>query len=141
MQLWQKLYGTVWLAFFSCVLVPRWMGTYAGLPVHVLLGLILLVAAQGTAKRLSALPVPPRLKRISKVTLGFAIFQIVSGAALGSVMYWLPNRTVILAMIRVAHVVSALALLAQTSSVATAYDMWEEGEFGAELTPPEAGAH
>jgi hypothetical protein len=33
MQLWNKLYNTIWLPFFSCVLIPRWMGRYAGPPM------------------------------------------------------------------------------------------------------------
>ena len=72
MKLWRKLYNTFWLAFFSCVLIPRWMGPYLGLSVHALLGLIMLIVTQSNVRRLAALPVPERLKRISKVTAGFA---------------------------------------------------------------------
>jgi hypothetical protein len=130
MELWRKLYNTVWLAFFSCVLIPRWMGPLIGLPVHAILGLLMLVLAQSNAKRLVALSVPDRLKRISKVTAGFAAIQVIAGMALGGVIHLAPNLPFVIPALRGIHVVCALTILAQSSSVATAYDMWEEKEYG-----------
>jgi hypothetical protein len=129
MLLWKKLYNTVWLAFFLCVLIPRWLGSHIGLPLHLLLGLLMLVLTQSNVRSLTALPVPVRLQRISKATAGFAIFQLVCGMALGGVGHLAPNSPFIIQTLRVLHVVCALAILAQASSVATAYDMWEEKEF------------
>jgi fatty acid desaturase len=129
MQLWKRLYNTIWLAFFACVLVPRWMGEILGLPVHALLGLLLLVMTLTNARKLAALSVPDRLKRISKVTVGFAVFQLVTGLALGALHHLTPNLPYVASIIQGMHVVIALAILAQTASVATAYDMWEEKEF------------
>ena len=129
MQLWKALYGTVWLAFFSIVLLPRWIGAYIGFPIHVVLGLIMLFVTLGNARRLASMSVPLRLKRISKVTVGFAAFQLVFGAALGVVLYLFPDIPYIAAVLQGVHIVCALAILAQASSVATAYDMWEEKEF------------
>jgi hypothetical protein len=135
MKLWQKLYGTVWLAFLSCVLIPRWI-PLVGLSIHILLGLALLIMTQSNRKSLDALPVPDRLKRISKVTAGFVIFQLISGLVMGAAfmgslfrilppafLLWVPNA------IRIIHDICALVILSQASSVATAYDMWEEKEF------------
>jgi len=138
MQLWKKLYCTVWLAFFSCVLISRWMGPYAGWPIHVLLGVALLVMTQSNSRRLTALPVPPRLQRISKVTAVLSVFQIISGLVVGAVAYWDLNPPVIGQLLYGVHVVCALAILAQASSVATAYDMWEEKEFGTAALPSNA---
>jgi hypothetical protein len=135
MQLWNKLYNTIWLAFFSCVLLPRWMGAKVGIPVHVLLGVLLLIIAQSNTRKLAALPVPDRLKRISKAVAGFAIFQLVLGFAMGGVMHLAPNLHVVAIILRGIHIVCALAILAQSSSLATGYDMWEEKEFG-EASPP-----
>lgn len=129
MQLWKYLYNNIWLAFFACVLVPRWMGAYAGFPVHALLGIFLLIMTVINARKLAALPVPSRLKRISKVTMGLAVFQLVSGLALGGLLHLAPDLPYAASIIHGMHVVIALAILAQTSSVATAYDMWEEKEF------------
>jgi hypothetical protein len=130
MELWQRLYGTVWLAFFSCVLIPRWMGPFLGLPIHVLLGCTLLLFTLTNRKRLGELPVPDRLKRISRVTAGLAILQLLAGMVLGGVLHWAPILPVVSPVLRAVHVICALAILAQASSVATAYDMWEDKEFG-----------
>jgi hypothetical protein len=130
MQLWKRLYGTVWLAFFSCMLIPRWAGLKTGLSVHVILGLAMLLATLGNTRSLSALAVPARLKRISRSTVGFAALQIVCGLVLGVVIRSISSLPMVELMLRGVHVVCALALLAQASSLATAYDMWEEKEFG-----------
>jgi hypothetical protein len=130
MPLWSELYATVWLAFFGCVLIPRWMGLRIGLEAHILLGLAMVVVTLINVKRLAALPAPERLKRISKVTAGFSVFQLIAGLALGGAAHWAPNLLHLSPLFRVIHAVCALAILAQASSVATAYDMWEEKEFG-----------
>jgi len=130
MPLWKKLYATVWLAFFSCVLIPRWIVPVVGLPLHILVGLGMLWITQLNMRQLAVLRVPDRLKRISKVTAGFAIFQIICGLALGAATHFWPGLPVVSTVLRGAHVVCALTILAQASSVATAYDMWEEKEFG-----------
>ncbi len=130
MKLWSRLYNTVWLAFFACVLISRWMGQYVGTSVHILLGLLLLFVTLANARSLAALPVPARLKRISKATAGFAIFQAIGGLALGAIAHFAPNLPIVPTVLHGAHVVCALTILAQASSVATAYDMWEEKEFG-----------
>ena len=129
MPLWRRLYNTVWLAFFCCVLIPRWMGAYVGLPLHAVLGAMMLVLTRSNAKRLRALSVPERLKRISKVTAGFALFQLIAGLCLGGVMHLAPKLPFVSSVLLGAHVVAALTILAQASSVATAYDIWEEKEF------------
>jgi hypothetical protein len=129
MELWQRQYGTVWLAFFSCVLIPRWMGPTLGLPIHALVGLALLLLTQGNRKRLGALPVPDRLKRISRVMARLAVFQLIVGVSLGGVLHLAPNLPFISWVLRAVHLICALAILAQASSVATAYDMWEDKEF------------
>ena len=130
MPLWRRLYNTIWLAFFSCVLIPRWMGAYVGLPVHLLLGIGMVAVTQLNVRSLGAMAVPARLKRISKATAMFAVFQIATGLALGAVMHFAPNLSFVSLVLRGLHVVSALTILAQASSAATAYDMWEEKEFG-----------
>ena len=129
MLLWKRLYNTIWLAFFACVLIPRWMGAYAGYPVHGLLGLLLVIMTVTNARKLAALPVPARLKRISKVTMGLAVFQLVAGLALGGLLHLAPDLPYVSPILHGVHIVIALAILAQTASVATSYDMWEEKEF------------
>jgi len=130
MELWRRLYNTVWLAFFCCALLPRFLGPRIGLPIHGLLGLLMTVMALGNATRLAAIAVPPRLQRITKVMGGIAIFQLISGIALGGVLHLAPNLPFAGSALRGMHVICALAILAQASSVATGYDMWEEKEIG-----------
>ena len=129
MDLWKKLYSTVWLAFFACVLVSQWMGDYVGYPVHILLGLALLFLTISNARQLGSMSVPARLKRISKVTMGFAIFQGINGLAMGAIHHLAPDLAFIPKILYGIHIVCALAILAQASSVATAYDMFVEKEF------------
>lgn len=129
MPLWNRLYNAVWLAFLCCVMLPRWMGAVAGAITHVVLGLGMLALLVANARRLAALPVPARLQRISKATAGIAGFQAVVGVGFGGVTHALPNLPVVGTVLQVVHVLCAGAILAQTASVATAYDMWEEKEF------------
>jgi hypothetical protein len=129
MKLWSRLYNTVWLAFFCCVMFPRWMGVHVGPPVHVLLGLGMLALTVSNARQLAAMAVPARLQRISKATAGFAAFQLVCGLALGAVTHVWPGLPVVGSVLHGAHIVCAMAILAQTGSLATGYDMWEEKEF------------
>jgi hypothetical protein len=130
MLLWKKLYNTVWLAFFSCILIPRWIVPIVGLPLHIFLGLAMIAITQVNMRQLAVLPVPDRLKRICKVTAGIVLFQMVSGLVLGVIGHFAPNLFTVFSVIRGIHIVCALAILAQASSVATGYDMWEEKEFG-----------
>jgi hypothetical protein len=130
MPLWRRLYNTVWLAFFACVLIPRWMGLAAGISTHVLLGMAMVLMTQINVRKLASSPVPARLQRISKATAGFAVFQLICGFGLGAVSHFLPNLRWALSLLRGVHIVCALAILAQASSVATGYDMWEEKEIG-----------
>ena len=134
MLLWKSLYGTVWLAFFCSVLIPRWLGRYLGIPLHIILGLLLMVLTGSNARRLAVLPVPARLKRISKVTAGFAICQLLTGLGVQVLGYLSAGQQLFGPVMRGLHIVWSFAILSQASSVATAYDMWEEKEFVAEST-------
>jgi hypothetical protein len=139
MQLWSRLYNAVWLAFFSCVFIPRWMGKY-GAPVHVLLGIGMFALTFANSRRLAALPVPPRLQRISRSTANIALFQIVCGVAFGGVKHMLPDVPFVGPALNAIHIVCALAILSQCSSVATGYDMWEEKENTAAPAAPGTAA-
>ncbi|MDD5308249.1 MAG: hypothetical protein PHU25_13080 [Deltaproteobacteria bacterium] len=126
MQLWQRLYAMVWLAFFEFVLIPRWLGGFAA-PIHALLGVLMLALALRNARSLAALPVPARLKRISRATANLVIGQAVLGAGLGVMLYTgLFSRAY--TWVDIPHLVLACAILAQTGSLATSYDMWEDRE-------------
>ncbi len=134
-MLWQRLYMVIWLAFFECLLVQRWFATWVIVILHVALGTAILVLTQVNAAELARKAVPDRLKRISRATANIAIAQAVLGAAVGALMHFdLPSwiRTLISGV----HLALALTILAQAGSTATAYDMFEEKEYGPPPEPP-----
>ena len=137
MLLWQRLYNVIWLAFFDCLLVRRWFGSWVVLVLHVLIGVALLVLTQVNARELAAKACPDRLKRISAITAKLAIVQAVLGVGLGALghfdVHWLIPR-----LAGAFHLVVALAILAQASSTATGHDMWEEREWTPEPPAPPA---
>jgi hypothetical protein len=139
MKLWSRLYATIWVAFFSCLPLPRLPVPWAGVALHAALGAALLAMALGNARRLATLRVPPRLQRVSRATAGFAVFQLACGLALGAAVHHLPDLPLVASALRVAHLVAGLTILAQASSVATAYDMWEDREYEA-FPPPGTAA-
>ena len=128
-MLWQRLYTVIWLSFFECLLVQRWFSTWVVLVLHVALGAAILVLTQVNAAELAKRAVPDRLKRISRATANIAIAQAVLGAGVGALMHFnLPSWVGTLAA--GVHLALALTILAQAGSTATAYDMFEEQEFG-----------
>lgn len=138
MKLWQRLYALIWLAFWQIVVAVFALGApdgslllYALIAVHVVLGLAILGWTHIDLRELRKLAVPDRLKRIAASTARLAEVQLVLGAILlVPVFVALPGLASIpLAFLGLLHLVVALAIITQASSVATAYDMWEEKEF------------
>ncbi len=135
-MLWKRLYNMVWLSSFSFIAVPHIFGKYVA-PVHAVLGVAVLVLSRRNASDLAKLPVPDRVKRISKAVVMTGTLLAVVGIVFGGLKH-IPGLPVLPAdIVGGLHVFFALALLAQSSSLATAYDMWEEKEFG---PAPEAAA-
>lgn len=130
MELWQRLYNVIWLSFFECLLIRRWFDHWIVVVLHVLLGVAVLALTQANARALARKAVPERLRRISAATARIAIAQAVLGLALGGLEH-LDLPPIVLTLVAAFHLVLALTILAQASSTATAYDMWEEKEFTA----------
>jgi hypothetical protein len=146
MKLWQSLYLMIWLAFFEIILV---MSPYMDLTfkriIHVLLGAGMVALAYWNVQMLRDSPAPDRVKRISRATLGLAVAAGVTGLLFFPI-YWY-NLDIISWLFEFVHVGIALTIIAQASSTATGYDMWEEGELGgpvpekpAEVKEPGAAA-
>ncbi|MFQ5909238.1 MAG: hypothetical protein ACE5IJ_00770 [Thermoplasmata archaeon] len=129
MKLWASLYLLVWLAFLEIilVLVPD-PGLGFMTELHIILGGAIIFLAFFNAGNLSGTSAPDRVKRVSKVTAGFAVAQGI----LGLLIYF----SIGTGIMEFLHLVASLAVIAQASSVATGYDMWEEREF--ERTPASA---
>lgn len=132
MELWKSLYLLVWLAFAQFLFTFGRIWTAVFLDLHALLGAVILGIAYYNSRKPSSTAAPSRLKRIARTTLGLAALQLILGAVLyaGSRFgYSLPFTDVITLL----HLITALAILTQASSTATAYDMWEEKKFAAPL--------
>ncbi len=138
MPFWQRLYNTIWLAVFSCIVVPRWFSKYAAV-AHVLMGLAMVALTRSNAAKLATLPVPDRLKRISKAVATVALIQLALGIALGALRHVHGVPTWAAEIAAALHLFMALAIVAQSSSLATGYDMWEEKEIGPSPTPASSG--
>jgi hypothetical protein len=121
----------IWLAFLQIiiilVIVPG-IRTYL-IYGHVMLGLIILGLAHYNNMQIKVTNAPARLKRIVKSTAIFATAQPILGiilflsVVLG--LFGIPLVGIIIFL----HLAIALVIITQSSSVATAYDMWEEKEY------------
>lgn len=128
MRMWKQLYLIVWLTFLQIIiiLIPRLGGSLVDL--HATLGFVILGLAHYDYATLKQTEAPNRLKRIAKSTAVLATFQVI----LGVVLYANLRLNVSIPLVQVVtfiHLVTALAIITQASSVATAYDMWEEHEY------------
>lgn len=128
MGLWKQLYAMVWLAFLQIVIIilPRF--TIIVLDAHVALGLIILALAHYNSAQIKKTNAPNRLKRIAKSTAVLATVQIILGVILYANLR-LDVSIPLVSVIGFVHLVIALAIITQASSVATAFDMWEEHEY------------
>ena len=130
------MYLVIWIAFVQIMFTlfsP--FGDAANLAVHVVIALAILGLAFTVYKGVGRTSCPDRIKRITKTTWYLAIFQGVLGVALavGIMLSW---GTVYTGAVSFLHVATALAIITQASSSATAYDMWEEKEFQVPSPPP-----
>jgi len=129
MKMWKQLYLIVWLTFLQIIiiLVPSLGSSLVDL--HAALGFVILGLAHYDYAILKRSEAPNRLKRITKSTAILATFQVI----LGMVLYANLRLNVSIPLVQVVtflHLMTALAIITQAASVATAYDMWEEHEYG-----------
>jgi len=123
LKLWARLYLMIWLAFIQ-FFVTAFSEIFGVIYLHSVVGLAVLVLAIMNYRELMKTSAPNRVKRISKAIPAMAGLNGVIGIPL----YVFTEGTVYWA-ITVLHLAVALAMIAQASSTATAYDMWEEKEF------------
>ena len=128
MRVWKQLYLIVWLTFLQIIIIlmPRLGSSLVDL--HAVLGFVILGLAHYNYAMLKRTEAPTRLKRIAKSTAALATFQII----LGIVLYANLRLNLNIPLVQVVtfiHLVTALAIITQAASVATAYDMWEEREY------------
>ncbi len=132
MKLWQLLYGMVWLTFIQIILlfVLPSSSVYV-IALHAVIGLAVFGLAFYDNSMMKKLELSYRLKTIVKSTVTLAATQLVLGIllCLFNNLYGLGDLAS--GVITFLHVAIALAIITQASSVATAYDMWEEKEYNA----------
>ncbi|MGD0396973.1 MAG: hypothetical protein ABSB26_08745 [Nitrososphaerales archaeon] len=123
------MYAIIWVAFIQILIVlfPV-IGTFPTYDLHLVVGAIVLVLAYLIFARVRATFCPNRIKRITKATFGFAVFEAFLGAALYGAVSANVGGTLV-DFINFLHAAAALAIITQASSSATAFDMWEEKEF------------
>ena len=123
MPAWKKLYGMIWLNFFTLLLA-----CFDGIPwhawVHSVLGFAVLVLAVHNQKILAATPCPDRIKRIAAAMVLVSVLGALSGVPL-----LLPLPTWLVGILKFLHLTAIAALFTQSASVATSHDMWEQKEF------------
>lgn len=132
---WSVMYGLVWASFFQIFFIVFLLSVAASgfwynvtIGFHVVLGILVIALGNFSFRLVRKTTCPERIKRISKTT---AILSIVQGI-LGLVLYALITfnaSSAALDFVLLLHVVNAMAIIAQASSSATAFDMWEEKEF------------
>ena len=121
--MWSRLYLLIWLAFAQ-FFVTVFSEVLGAIFLHFLVGIAVLVLAFMNYRSLMTTSAPARVKRISKIIPGMAALE----GLLGISLYAFTQGTLHWA-INVFHLIVALAIIAQASSTATGYDMWEGKEF------------
>jgi len=120
----------IWLAFLDIIIIIvniSGFKTYVVLG-HTILGLIILGLAYYNSMQIKETKAPNRLKRITKSTVTLAAIELILGIILFPYAVFSIGIPLV-GVIDFLHLVIALAIITQASSVATAYDMWEEKEY------------
>jgi hypothetical protein len=131
MKIWASLYAFVWVSFFEIAFIVLRMYGYRDLVhVHLILGIALIFWAQFNSMEVQKTQAPARTKRVSKAVVGMSV-----GAAVTGLILYLPYLDIDIGIhdficgLVLIHILFAFAMFAQSASVATGYDMWEEKEF------------
>jgi hypothetical protein len=130
LTIWRQLYAMVWLAFLQIIIAvanipsPNMFLVYG----HAVLGLVILGVTHYNNMQIKKTEAPNRLKRIVRSTAILATIQVLLGIPIFANTVLLLSIPIIW-IVYLVHLVIALAIVTQASSVATAYDMWEEKEF------------
>ncbi|MDG6898384.1 MAG: hypothetical protein JRN24_01465 [Nitrososphaerota archaeon] len=134
MKTWHLTYSLVWVAFFDILLgLFSPSGNPLIIPVHAVVGLLIVGLAFDIQRRVGRSECPPRIKRITRTTWYLALLQLILGALLAGASS-ISLGGIAMTLIILIHAANALAIVTQASSSATAFDMWEEKEF-APITP------
>jgi len=127
MKTWQALYGMIWLCFATL-----FVAVFDPIPhkdvAHGVLGLAVLALAFRNKSVLSRTDCPARVKRIAAATANICVLALITGAVMA--VPQVKEREWILYILKALHIFAIGAIVTQTASVATAHDVWEQGECG-----------
>jgi hypothetical protein len=134
MKTFVPMYALIWASFFQIFLIVFLLSVPSNLPynliiaLHIVIGIVVIGLASTAFRLVRKTACPDRIKRISKTTAILGGVQGVLGVILYALIYY--NASITLQdIVLLLHVVIALAIIAQASSAATAFDMWEDKEF------------
>jgi len=132
MKTWQALYAMVWISFFAflTILFP-FLGWQIAQGIHIVVGVVVIVMAFYNRSLLEKSQAPLRLKRIATATANISVAQAIIG-----LLFLVDALAFLFGLFEFIHIVNAVAIVTQTSSTATAYDMWEEKEYEPKPTAP-----
>lgn len=142
--LWKRLYGMIWLNVLVFILVPSLLipgvqlsstEGYILTGLHIAAGAAVLGLAVFNMTSLEMTACPDRIKRISKVIVEMSVVAAILGGII-AVNLWSLQTFCQFDLIRLMHLVVSLAIITQSTSVATGYDMWEEKEFEPKKAEP-----
>jgi hypothetical protein len=138
MKIYASLYAFIWVSFLEIALIlVRW-GIREMVHVHLILGIALIFWASFNATEVAKTGAPERTKRIARTVMGMSVASAVTG-----IILYLPIIDIDLGLhdftcgLVFIHILFAFAMFAQSASVATSYDMWEEKELGSEPETPQ----
>lgn len=138
MKLWASLYLLIWLGFFAILLsvivgVERSFLSFLDEPffyLHIILGIVIVIVAGYNANELQKTEAPDRIKRVARAAFGMSIASAITGMIRAPMI-----DSDYLCFISFIHILVTIAMITQASSVATAYDMWEDKEFEQKTRP------
>jgi len=130
------MYGLIWASFAQIFLIVFLLSVVPSsgfwydftIDLHIAVGIAVIFLAVESFRLVKETRCPDRIKRISKTTAILGGVQGLLGVILFVLMHFNVSMT-IQNFVLLLHVVNALAIIAQASSSATAFDMWEEKEF------------
>lgn len=139
MRLWVALYLMIWVVFLEFLLVMIPVAQALLLPLHAVLGVVILGAAYSNFSALRKTRAPGRLKRVARATFWLTVLMVFLGVLLFfnvGAAWNLPLVSIsVYHAVLFIHIVNAFAIITQAAAVAIAYDMWEEHEFDQETEP------
>jgi multisubunit Na+/H+ antiporter MnhF subunit len=136
MKTWALMYSLIWASFFQIFLIVFLLSVIPSsgfqydltIDLHVAIGIAVIFLAITAYRFVKETKCPDRIKRISKTTAILGGVQGLLGVILFALMHFNVSMNIV-NFVLLLHVVNALAIIAQASSSATAFDMWEEKEF------------